>query len=376
MQTKKILFTPGPLTTSKTVKEAMLEDMGSRDAAFITAVKEIRTELLRLAHVSKEEGYECVIVQGSGTFGIESVISSATGKDDVLLVLANGAYGERIVSMAAIHKLNHQVLRFSEDEIVSPEAVQQYLKEHPEVTKIACIHSETTTGLFNPIFEIGLVCKQHNAVFIVDAMSSFGGVEMDMKQMNIDFLVSSSNKCIEGVPGFAFALCKRQELEKAKGQARTLSLDLYAQWEGLEKNGQFRFTPPTLSIMAFLQALKELREEGGVEAREQRYKKNKEILDEGLLDIGFKHYLAPDIQGHIITSYLYPQDPKFNFDRFYNKLNDLGFIIYPGKLSKADAFRIGNIGQIFPADVHDLIKAIKAVLAEENIMIKEHSLNA
>ncbi len=370
MQSKKILFTPGPLTTSRTVKEAMLEDVGSRDHAFVSAVKEIRNELLHLAHVSKEEGYECVIMQGSGTFGIESVISSLPGKNDVLLVLANGAYGERIVNIATVHKLNHLVLRFEEDEMVNPKAVEQFLKDHPEVTQIACIHSETTTGLFNPVSEIGIVSKKYNATFIVDAMSSFGGVEMDMKRMHIDFLISSSNKCIEGVPGFAFALCKKQELKKAKGQARTLSLDLYQQWEGLEKNGQFRFTPPTLSIMAFLRAMLELKEEGGVPAREKRYKKNKGILDLGMLALGFRHYLQPEIQGHIITSFLYPKDSNFNFESFYNKLNDRGFIIYPGKLSKADAFRIGNIGQIFPENVSALIEAIKEVLEEEKVTIK------
>src|SRR3954447_20238238 len=181
MTQKKLLFTPGPLTTSLTVKEAMLEDVGSRDHEFVHAVKEIRNNLLQLAYVSKEDGYECVIIQGSGTFGIESVISSAVGKDDVLLVLANGAYGERMAKMAAIHQLNHHVLRFAEDEIVTPDATATFLKEHADITHVACVHSETTTGLFNPIEAIGTVCKQHNAVFIVDAMSSFGGVEMDMK---------------------------------------------------------------------------------------------------------------------------------------------------------------------------------------------------
>ncbi len=366
---KKLLFTPGPLSTSATVKEAMLEDMGSRDHAFVNAVKEIRQELLELAHVSAAEGYQCVIVQGSGTFGVESVISSVVGQKDVLLILANGAYGERIIKMAAIHHLNHHILRFDEDEIVTAEATEAFLKAHPDVTHIACIHSETTTGLFNPITEIGAVCKKYNKVFIVDAMSSFGGVSMNMKEMNIDFLVSSSNKCIEGVPGFAFALCKKSELEKSKGQARSLSLDLYEQWKGLEINGQFRFTPPTLSLMAFRRAIAELHEEGGITAREKRYKANKKVLDTGMADLGFKQYLDPGIQGHIITSFLYPADPDFNFERFYEKLNDRGFIIYPGKLSKADAFRIGNIGQIFPEDVKKLVQAIKEVLEEENITV-------
>jgi 2-aminoethylphosphonate-pyruvate transaminase len=370
MPSKKLLFTPGPLTTSATVKKAMLEDMGSRDYAFINSVKEIRGGLLELAHVSKAEGYECVIVQGSGTFGIESVISSAVGKNDVLGVLVNGAYGERIVKMAVVHRLNHHVLRFPEDEMVTPEATGKFLAANPDITHVACIHSETTTGLFNPVEEIGTVCKQFKAVLIVDAMSSFGGVEMDMRKCNIDFLVSSSNKCIEGIPGFAFALCRKSELEKTKGQARTLSLDLYDQWAGLEASGQFRFTPPTLSIMAFRQAMNELEKEGGIKARERRYKENKRVLDAGMTKLGFRQYLRPEIQGHIITSFLYPKDGNFNFERFYKKLSDRGFVIYPGKLSKADAFRIGNIGQIFPDDVRSLIVAIQEVLEEDKIRVE------
>ena len=359
---RKILFTPGPLSTSKTVKEAMLEDMGSRDHAFVDAVNEIRNGLLKLAHVSKEEGYECVIVQGSGTFGVESVVSSVVGVGDCLLIVVNGAYGERIVKMATIHRLNHHVLRFDEDEIVNPEATENFLQSHPEITHVACIHSETTTGLFNPINEMGAMCKKHHKVFIVDAMSSFGGVQMDIKELNIDFLVSSSNKCIEGVPGFSFAMCKRSELIKAKAQARSLSLDLYDQWNGLETNGQFRFTPPTLSIIAFRQAMRELEQEGGITARERRYKANKKVLDEGMAALGIKQYLRPEIQGHIITSFLYPDKENFNFGEFYDKLNERGFVIYPGKLSKTDAFRIGNIGQIFPDDVRALVAAVKEVL--------------
>ncbi|MBX3239202.1 MAG: 2-aminoethylphosphonate--pyruvate transaminase [Chitinophagaceae bacterium] len=370
MSNAPLLFTPGPLTTSVTVKQAMLQDYGSRDFAFVKAVKDIRDGLLELANVSRDKGYECVIVQGSGTFGVESVISSVVGERDKLLILVNGAYGERIAKMAKIHKLNHHIVRFEEDAIVTPEVVESYLKEDAAITHVACIHSETTTGLFNPVKDIGAVCKKYGKVFIVDAMSSFGGVVMDMADMYIDFLVSSSNKCIEGVPGFAFALCKRSELEKAKGQGRSLSLDLYDQWAGLEASGQFRFTPPTLSIMAFRQALAELQEEGGVAARERRYKSNKQILDDGMAALGFKQYLSADIQGHIITSFLYPDNPSFRFDSFYKKLNERGFVIYPGKLSKTDAFRIGNIGQIFPVDVRSLLAAIKEVLLEDKVVIE------
>jgi 2-aminoethylphosphonate-pyruvate transaminase len=198
-------------------------------------------------------------------------------------------------------------------------------------------------------------------------MSSFGGVEFDMAKNNVDFLISSSNKCIEGIPGFGFALCKKSELEKAKGNARTLSLDLYAQWAGLEATGQFRFTPPTLSIMAFRQALRELELEGGIAARQARYKENKKILDEGMTRLGFKQYLKTEIQGHIISSFVYPRDKNFDFERFYQKLNDRGFIIYPGKLTRENAFRIGNIGQIFPQDVKALVQGVEEVLSEENV---------
>lgn len=369
MSSRNLLFTPGPLTTSPTVKRAGLTDMGSRDSVFISSVREIRSSLLAVAGVSKDEGYECVIVQGSGTFAIESVMSSVVRDSDILLILVNGAYGERIARMAAIHKLNHRVLRFGEDEVVAPKLVEHYLRDHPDVTHVSCIHCETTTGLMNPIGEVGALCADQGKVFIVDAMSSFGGVEMNMRADHIDFLVSSSNKCIEGVPGFAFALCRRAELEKAKGAARTLSLDLYDQWAALEANGQFRFTPPTLSIMSFGQALKELAEEGGVVARERRYKENKRVLDEGMEELGFKAYLRPEIQGHIISSFLYPDDERFSFERFYQKLSERGFIIYPGKLSAANAFRIGNIGQIFPDDVRALLAAIREVLQEEGITL-------
>lgn len=366
---KKLLFTPGPLTTSDTVKQAMLQDMGSRDHEFMDAVKDIRNQLLAIGHVSKSDGYETVIIQGSGTFGVESVISSVVKKEDNLLVIANGAYGERIIKMAKIHQLNLSILRFEEDQIISPEATDSFLKANPSITHVACIHSETTTGLFNPIEAIGEVCKQNNAVFIVDAMSSFGGVDIDIKKSQIDFLLSSSNKCIEGVPGFAFAICKKSELEKAKGNARSLSLDLYDQWAGLEANGQFRFTPPTLSIMAFRQALRELDEEGGVLVRELRYKTNKKMLDKGMEALGFKQYLNPSIQGHIISSFLYPQDPNFNFENFYKKLSEKGCIIYPGKLSKTNAFRIGNIGQIFPEDIVYLLETIKEVIEIDHILV-------
>ncbi len=360
---QKLLFTPGPLTTTPTVKAAMQVDYGSRDVAFIQTVKEVREELLKLGGVSQEEGYESIIMQGSGTFGIESVLSSVVPDLGNLLIIINGAYGERMAKMAYVNRLIYTELKFPENTTPDLDVIAERLASDKSITHIAVVHCETTTGIFNPVQAIGQLASKYGKTFIVDAMSSFGGVPFDIKASQADFLVSSSNKCIEGVPGFSFVIADREALKKAKGQARSLTLDLYTQWEGLEKNGQFRFTPPTHAIVAFRQALKELEAEGGVEARTARYQENYNTLIEGMRNLGFKEYLDKDKQGWIITSFLYPENENFDFNEFYARLNEQGYVIYPGKLSQADCFRIGNIGQIYKKDVEGLIAAIKRAKA-------------
>ena len=359
----KLLFTPGPLTTSATLKQAMLNDYGSRDEKFINIVKEIREQLLDLAGLKQQEGYEAVLMQGSGTFGVESVISCAVPADGKLLIVINGAYGERIAKMAKVHRINFTTIVFDEDQWPDAAQVEAELKKGG-CTHLAIIHSETTSGIINPLEPFGKLAHEHNCVFIVDAMSSFGAVPVDFKKCNIDFLVSSSNKCIEGVPGFSFILAKKDSLKKCEGQSRTLSLDLFAQWQGLENGGQFRFTPPTHVLAAFHQALKELKEEGGVNARAARYRNNFEILSAGMKALGFKEYLPADKQGYIISTYFYPENPAFDFKVFYEKLNNRDFIIYPGKLTKAFCFRIGNIGHLFPENINALLTAIGEVKGE------------
>ncbi len=355
----KLLFTPGPLTTSLTVKQAMLRDYGSRDAEFIALVKEIRNRLLSLAEVSKEKGYESVLMQGSGTFGVESVITTALPTKGHLLVISNGAYGERMIKIAETAGIHFSMLKYPENTLPKTDDIQGLLKNEKTITHVAVVHCETTTGIFNPIKEIGKVVKKFGKIYIVDAMSSFGAVPVPVAEYGIDYLVSSSNKCIEGVPGFSFAIANRQVLSESKGNARSLSLDLYAQWQGLENNGQFRFTPPTHTIAAFHQALKELEDEGGVKGRAQRYQKNYLTLLTGMRQLGFKEYLETEKQGYIITAFHYPQDANFVFEKFYESLNEKGFVIYPGKLSSVDCFRIGNIGRINETDVKKLVKAIR-----------------
>jgi 2-aminoethylphosphonate-pyruvate transaminase len=361
--TEKLLFTPGPLSTSTTVKAAMNRDLGSRDAEFIEAVREIRCGLVSLAGPGSED-YEAVLMQGSGTFAIESVIGSAVPRGGRLLVAVNGAYGRRMVQIAERLGIETVALMFDEDEPVDAGRIGEALSSGTPFTHAAVIHCETTTGMLNPIDRIGEVVHSARAVFIVDAMSSFGGIPIDVAACNIDFLVSSANKCIQGVPGFGFVLARRTSLQKCEGQARSVSLDLFAQWRGLETDGQFRFTPPTHAILAFRRALHELQEEGGVAGRCTRYSASHTALMNEMSAMGFVPYLRREHQSPIITTFRYPADPRFHFEEFYTALSRRGFVIYPGKLTRENCFRIGTIGNIFPADIGRLAAAIREVLAE------------
>jgi 2-aminoethylphosphonate-pyruvate transaminase len=365
----KALFTPGPLNTSASTKRAMLRDLGSRDAEFIQIVKDVRTRLVGLGDGHEE--YTSIIMQGSGTFGVEAILSSVIPQDGKLLILINGAYGERMLKIAGIHRIQTVSLRTAEDAVPNPQSLREALEADPQITHVAVVHCETTTGIINPINEYGKIVREFNRIYFVDAMSSFGAYPIDLRACNIDYLISSSNKCIEGVPGFSFVIAKTDVLQTTKGFARTLSLDLYAQWEGLERDGQFRFTPPIHTILAFRQALVELEKEGGVAARGARYKRNYETTLSAMEAMGFKPYLQPEHRGYIITSFHYPPHLNFDFHRFYELLSEKGFLIYPGKLSHADCFRIGHVGHLRPHEVKGLMSAIASVLKKMKIKLTE-----
>jgi 2-aminoethylphosphonate-pyruvate transaminase len=345
----------------------MLHDAGSWHFEFNAVVRQVRDEILRLAGVSRDQGYEAILMQGSGTFGVESVLASAIPADGKLLVLANGAYGERIVQMARYMKLDHVVLRSTEHATPDLDALEQTLRNDSKITDVAMIHCETTTGILNPLEDVAHIVKSFGRRLIIDAMCSFGALPIDVRGSGIDFLITSPNKCMEGVPGFSIVIAKRESLQGAEHSARSLSLDLWAQLKSFETSGQFRFTPPTHAILAFAQALKELEAEGGPKARLARYQSNHETLLEGMKQMGFHSCLDPEVQSCIITSFFYPPDPHFVFVDFYHRLSDKGFIIYPGKITRVDCFRIGSIGQIRPDDVHALLKAIQETLDEMEV---------
>lgn len=365
----KLLFTPGPLTTSRTVKQAMLRDLGSRDHEFIELVKDIRQKLVKLAHGS-EDDYTAILMQGSGTFGLEAVISSAIAPNEKLLVIINGAYGKRIAKIASVLGINTVTLVYPENKTPDLREIESALESDPEIAMLSMVHCETTTGIINPLKEVGTIASNAGVKYFVDAMSSFGAVPINAAECNIDYLVSSANKCIEGVPGFSFVLARLSSLKETAGYARSLSLDLLDQYLGFEKNGQFRFTPPTHALMAFHQALTELQTEGGVDGRAERYQKNYKTLMAGMRQMGFKEYLAPQNQGYIITSFRYPQDKNFCFEKFYELLNERDFVIYPGKVSDADCFRIGTIGRVFESDIKALLTAVDEVIKKMNVKLK------
>jgi len=356
-----LLLTPGPLSTTPTVKAVMMRDWCTWDDDYNNLVQALRTDLVTLA--TDTPGYTSVLMQGSGTFCVESVIGSVIPDDGKLLVPVNGEYGKRMAEIG--RRLRIETVVHDSGEVDPPDLARldRTLADDPDITHVAVVHSETTTGMLNPVKEIGRIVKQHNRIYIVDAMSSFGGIPMDMAEIGADFLVSSANKCIQGVPGFGFVIARRAVLELCTDPARSLSLDLYDQWHEMEtKNGKWRFTSPTHTVRAFVQALQELRDEGGVDARYARYSENHRVLVEGMNRLGFQCLLTEAYQSPIITSFLNPDQPDYNFKRFYDALKSRGFVIYPGKVSIADTFRIGHIGDVNPDDIRRLLTAIDATI--------------
>jgi 2-aminoethylphosphonate-pyruvate transaminase len=356
------LLTPGPLTTSRTVKEAMLHDWGSRDRRFIEINAEIRRRLVELAGAAAT--HATVPVQGSGTFAVEAMIGTLVPRTGKLLILVNGAYGKRMARICDCYGRAHATYETAEDTPPDPAELRRRLSSDPAITHVAAVQCETTSGILNPIREIAAVVKEAGRSLMIDAMSAFGALPIDAASVPFDALAASSNKCLEGVPGMGFVLIRRSVLEQAGGNAPSLSLDLHDQWKAMEGNGQWRFTPPTHVIAAFHQALAEHAEEGGVAGRGRRYRDNGKILIDGMRALGFETLLPDALQAPIIVTFRMPADPRFKFQEFYDRLSRRGYVIYPGKLTVADSFRIGCIGRLGAAEMRGALDAIRAVLKE------------
>jgi 2-aminoethylphosphonate-pyruvate transaminase len=360
-----LLLTPGPLTTSAGVRQAMLRDWGSRDPAFLALTARVRTRLLALAGAAGT--HVCVPLQGSGTFIVEAMLGTLVPRDGRLLVLVNGAYGQRMVAMARRHGTPVATLETAEDQPNDINALDRALRRDPSISHVAAVHCETTSGILNPIAAIAEVTAGHGRRLLLDAMSAFGALPLDAREVRFEALAASANKCLEGVPGVAFALVEREALTQAQGRAAVLSLDLHDQWAAMEQNGQWRFTPPTHVLAALDRALVEHEQEGGIAGRGARYRENCRILIDGMRALGFEPLLPAELQAPIIVTFKMPRDPRFAFDAFYDRLRERGYVIYPGKLTVAPSFRIGCIGRLGPGEMRAALEAIRMTLREMGV---------
>jgi 2-aminoethylphosphonate-pyruvate transaminase len=357
-----LLLTPGPLTTSKSVKEVMVHDWGSRDATFLRINREVLETLPGI--VNGEDSFVTVPVQGSGTFAVEAMLTSFVPPKGKVLVLINGAYGHRAKRILEIAKRKSVVYETPEDTPPDLAVVERLLKRGTSITHVFAVHCETTSGVLNPVHEIGQLAAKYGKSYLVDSMSAFGALPLDAELAKADAVAASSNKCIEGVPGLGFVICRKSVMPSLKGNATTLVLDLHDQWANFEKTGQYRFTPPIHVIVSFHQALQEFLAEGGQKGRGGRYQANAKVLIDGMRQLGFRTLLGDNLQAPIIITFHMPTDPNFNFQRFYDRLKDRGYVIYPGKLTVADSFRMGCIGRLNQQHMQGAIAAVRDVLAE------------
>lgn len=369
-----LLLTPGPLTTSKSVKRVMLADFCTWDDDYNNIVTDIRRRMVGLATGGDDAtaaDYTAVLMQGSGTFAVEATLGSVIPPGGKVLVLNNGAYGKRIAQIVQRLKIDCTELAWDETEPPDLAAVEQALRSDAALTHVAVVHCETTTGMLNPVTQIGQLARRYEKSYIVDAMSSLGGVPLTVQELGADFIVTSANKCVQGVPGFGVVVGRRAALERTRGWARSLSLDLFDQWHEMEtKGGKWRYTSPTHTVRAFAQALDELDAEGGVAARHRRYCENHRTLVDGYERLGFRCLLPAALRSPIITSFIYPDDPRFTFTAFYEAMKRRRFVLYPGKVSRAETFRVGTIGHVFPDDFRQLVAATAEAVAELGIRLR------
>lgn len=360
MDRDQILLTPGPLTTTLRTKTAMLKDWGSWDADFNQITAKIRTQLLSI--IEGEDDYVVVPMQGSGTFSVEASINSILPPNGHLLVLDNGAYCKRMATLTQKMGRKATLISFNEREPVSPDALKQALINDASITHVGLIHCETGAGVLNPLKEISDICKEFNVGLIVDAMSSFGALPISTQDIQFDALISASGKCLESVPGMGFIFIRKVILDSMQGNSQSLSLDLYDQYQYMEKTGQWRFTPPTHIVAALSEALDQFMEEGGQPARLARYEDNCKTLIEGLSNIGLTTFLDHDNIAPIIVTFLAPESSHYNFKTFYTAVKQEGFILYPGKLTEIDTFRVGCIGAINHKEMRQAVASMKYIL--------------
>jgi len=371
MDRDAILLTPGPLTTTLRTKLAMLRDWGSWDADFNALTAEVRHELLKIVH--GEESHVVVPLQGSGTFSVEAAVATVVppaAQGGHLLVLDNGAYCKRFGRLATLMGRRTTILPRAEDEPISADELDAALRADASITHVGFVHCETGTGVLNPLKAVSDVCARHGKGLIVDAMSSFGALPIDAREVRFDALVAASGKCLEGVPGMGFVVIRKAALAVCEGRSHSLAMDLFDQHAYMEKTGQWRFTPPTHVVAALAEAIRQFVEEGGQGARLARYTDNCRTLIDGMRTLGFEPFLRPEIQAPIIVTFHAPKHPAYDFKAFYAAAKRRGFILYPGKLTQLETFRVGCIGAIGRNEMQQAVNAVGEAVREMGVSVR------
>ena len=360
-----ILLTPGPLTTTVATKQAMLRDWGSWDGAFNELTASVCRDLTDIPHAA--DTHVCVPLQGSGTFAVEAALGTLVPRHGKVLVPNNGAYCQRIVRILGYLGRDCVVLDHREDELIDVARVDAALLADVTISHVALVHCETGTGILNPLPEIAYVVARQGRRLIVDAMSSFGALPIDARTTPFDALIAASGKCLEGVPGMGFAIARRNALECAAGNCHSLAMDLHDQWAYMQKTTQWRFTPPTHVVAALRAALDQYFTEGGLPARANRYAANCRALVDGMQNLGLVTFLPDAVQAPIIVTFHAPDSPAYDFQALYRFVRERGFVLYPGKLTRVETFRVGCIGAITGGDIAQAVAAIAAGLKQLGI---------
>jgi 2-aminoethylphosphonate-pyruvate transaminase len=363
--TDPILLTPGPLTTSETTKSAMLSDWGSWDSAFNELTASVCRDLVAI--VDAQSDHVCVPLQGSGTFSVEAALGTLVPRNGKVLVPDNGSYCKRIVRILGYLGREAVTLAHGEQEPADPARIDAALAADPAITHVAQVHCETGTGILNPLEKIAAIVARHGRGLIIDAMSSFAAIPIDARAIRFDALIAASGKCIEGVPGMGFVIARRATLERSAGNSSSLAMDLLDQWQYMQKTGQWRFTPPTHVLAALRAAIDQYNAQGGLPARLARYRENCGALISGMRELGFKTFLPDASQAPIIVTFHSPPDPAYDFIEFYRRVRGRGFILYPGKLTTVDTFRVGCIGAIGADTMKRAVAAIAETLRDMGV---------
>jgi len=361
-----ILLTPGPLTTSARTRQAMMLDWGSWDDSFNQLTASLCEQLLAI--INGANTHHCVPLQGSGTFAVEAAIGTLVPRNGHVLVLINGAYGKRLAKICKVIGRRFSTFETAENQPTTAADVDRLLNADPRISHVALIHCETSTGILNPLSDIAAVIAQHGKRLIIDAMSSFGALPVDAQHVPFDALIAASGKCLEGVPGLGFVFARKESLANAEGNCHSLAMDLQDQHAYMAKTGQWRFTPPTHVVAALHEALLQYKEEGGLPARHKRYANNCQTLLNGMALLGLRSFLPEAIQAPIIVTFHAPKDPRYQFKTFYERVKAKGFILYPGKLTQVETFRVGCIGHVNTIDMHAAVNAIADVLREMEVL--------